>query len=70
MGEVARVCAWQFIRGYSARDGFLWGLKGAGGKKYRVRARSLARGLLAAHKGKQVYDASECVLRRGKMVRL
>lgn len=40
------------IRGGSARDGFLWGLKGVDGKKYQVRARLPSRGLLVAHNGK------------------
>lgn len=40
MGEVARVCAWQFIRCCDARDGFLRAYRALGGKGYRVEARS------------------------------
>lgn len=56
-GRSYAVSAWEskefmFIRGCGARDGFLRGLNGVDGKKYRVEDRSCSRGLLAAHKGK------------------
>lgn len=70
MGKVKWFSAWQFIRGCGARDGILRAYRALGGKGYWVKARSLARGLLAARNGKYAYDAPECVLRRGKVVRL